>query len=194
LPLWIIAVQLISIRRLYPGNKVAVVAQTSANDNKSAAAPETDVERFYKESVIASDLPDVTATTLYEDYCVWCEEQEKEPLELPTFGRELAELGVQKVKIAGRVRYNGIALRSKIDQSSSHQSHERSRGHMKKVGLQAATPPYQISVLSPSPHRTGGFFRNPPVPRPICRRWMPARLAANSPPRQHLDVTHAAST
>ena len=49
------------------------------------------------------------------DYCAWCEEQEKEPLALPTFGREFGELGVQKAKIAGRVRYIGIALRSGLE-------------------------------------------------------------------------------
>jgi hypothetical protein len=49
---------------------------------------------------------------LYEDYCAWCEEQQKEPLALPTFGREFGELGVQKARIAGRVRYIGIALKS----------------------------------------------------------------------------------
>ncbi|MEQ1611870.1 MAG: hypothetical protein ABL904_03885 [Hyphomicrobiaceae bacterium] len=89
----------------------------SANDNKTAPkmmAPETDVERFYKERIDAQDGSSLTATGLYEDYCAWCEEQEKEPLALPTFGREFGELGVQKAKIAGRVRYIGIALRSGI--------------------------------------------------------------------------------
>ncbi len=75
-------------------------------------APENDVERFYKERVETQDGSSLTATTLYEDYCAWCEEQEKEPLALPTFGREFGELGVQKAKIAGRVRYIGIALKS----------------------------------------------------------------------------------
>jgi hypothetical protein len=86
-----------------------------ANDNRSAAklvAPETDVERFYKESIDTQDGSSVTATNLYEDYCTWCESQNKEPLALPTFGREFGELGVQKAKIAGRVRYIGIALKT----------------------------------------------------------------------------------
>jgi hypothetical protein len=34
------------------------------------------------------------------------------PLALPTFGREFGELGVQKARIAVRVRYIGIALKS----------------------------------------------------------------------------------
>jgi hypothetical protein len=87
-----------------------------ANDNRAAprqlTAPETDVERFHKERIEASDGTSLTATTLYEDYCAWCEEQSKEPLALPTFGREFGDLGVQKAKIAGRVRYIGIGLKS----------------------------------------------------------------------------------
>jgi hypothetical protein len=99
--------------------------RSGANDNPteservSAAptrlvAPENDVERFYKERVETQDGSSLTATTLYEDYCAWCEVQEKEPLALPTFGREFGELGVQKAKIAGRVRYIGIALKSEV--------------------------------------------------------------------------------
>jgi hypothetical protein len=91
--------------------------RSGANDNRSAPtqrliAPESDVERFYKERIEAQDGSSLTATSLYEDYCAWCEEQQKEPLALPTFGREFGELGVQKARIAGRVRYIGIALKS----------------------------------------------------------------------------------
>jgi hypothetical protein len=92
----------------------AVKPRAVANDNKAAAklvAPETDVERFYKERIDTQDGSSLTATNLYEDYCTWAEEQQKEPLALPTFGREFGELGVQKAKIAGRVRYIGIALK-----------------------------------------------------------------------------------
>ena len=95
--------------------------RSGANDNKTAPqpqrliAPETDVERFYKEKVDAQDGSSLTATALYEEYCAWCEEQTKEPLALPTFGREFGDLGVQKAKVAGRVRYIGIALRSGLE-------------------------------------------------------------------------------
>jgi len=99
--------------------------RSGANDNPTEevavpvapprlVAPENDVERFYKEKVETQDGSSLTATALYEDYCAWCEEQEKEPLALPTFGREFGELGVQKAKIAGRVRYIGIALKSDV--------------------------------------------------------------------------------
>jgi hypothetical protein len=102
-----------------PKEKAVAIAKprSGANDNKSAPAqrliaPETDVERFYKERIETQDGSSLTATSLYEDYCAWCEEQQKEPLALPTFGREFGELGVQKARIAGRVRYIGIALKS----------------------------------------------------------------------------------
>jgi hypothetical protein len=90
---------------------------SGANDNKSAPAqrliaPENDVERYYKERIETQDGSTVTATEMYEDYCAWCETKEKEPLALPTFSRQFGDLGVQKSKIAGRVRYIGIAIRS----------------------------------------------------------------------------------
>jgi hypothetical protein len=91
----------------------------SANDNRSVPVPATkllppedDVQRFYKERIETQDGSSLTATSLYEDYCEWCEDNKKEPLALPTFGRDFGELGVHKAKIAGRVRYIGIALKS----------------------------------------------------------------------------------
>ena len=98
-----------------PAAHVVEVPQAGANDNKTASepmAPATDVERYREENVEERDGSTLTVTALYEDYCEWCEAQEKEPLALPTFGREFGELGVQKAKIAGRQRYIGIALRA----------------------------------------------------------------------------------
>lgn len=74
--------------------------------------PENNTERFYKENVEVRDGSSVTATELYEDYCSWCDSKNKEPAALPSFAREFAELGVKKEKVAGRVRYIGIALKS----------------------------------------------------------------------------------
>jgi hypothetical protein len=91
---------------------------SGANDNRSApklVAPETDVERYYKERIDAQEGSSLTATVLYEDYRAWCEEQEKEPLALQAFGRELGGLGVQKAKIGGSVRYRGVALKSGLE-------------------------------------------------------------------------------
>jgi hypothetical protein len=92
-------------------------AETKVAESRVAApvrrlAPETNTERFYKENIEVRDGSSVTATELYEDYCSWCESKNKEPAALPSFAREFAELGVKKEKVAGRVRYIGIALKS----------------------------------------------------------------------------------
>ena len=91
--------------------------RSTANDNRSAPAPrlmapESDVQRYYKEMVDTNPGSSLTFSELFEDYCDWCEARQKEPLAQPTFGREFSELGVKKDKIAGRVRYIGIALKS----------------------------------------------------------------------------------
>ena len=96
---------------------------TTANDNTDKAmpvqrmvAPESDVERFQKEKIETEDGATITATELYDNYCQWCDEQDKEPLALPTFSREFGELkGIKKAKIAGRVRYLGIAVHGPIE-------------------------------------------------------------------------------
>ncbi|WP_435337902.1 hypothetical protein, partial [Acinetobacter sp. LH3_13] len=56
------------------------------NDNRAESrtpyahgVPDSDVQRFYRERVIGQEGSSVTAQDLYEDYCVWCEEQDKEP-------------------------------------------------------------------------------------------------------------------
>lgn len=76
------------------------------------AAPSTAMELFFVERLAARANSSVTATQLYEDYCSWCDTRSIEPLALPSFGREFADLGVKKERIAGRVRYLGIALQS----------------------------------------------------------------------------------
>jgi hypothetical protein len=86
-----------------------------ANDNRTPAAkrllPDSDVQRFYREQVVASDEASITLNDLYNAYCTWSEEQEKEPLAMPTFSREFKALGVRKEKMGGRVRYFDIAVR-----------------------------------------------------------------------------------
>ena len=98
-------------------NKSAPAATTTTQTSNRMLAPENDVERFYKESIEVTDGSSLTATELYEDYCAWCETKSKEPLALPTFGRAFGELGVKKEKIAGRIRYIGIALKSETDRT-----------------------------------------------------------------------------
>jgi hypothetical protein len=91
--------------------------RSTANDNRSAPAPrlmapESDVQRFYKERIESQDGSTIGATEMFEDYCTWCEKLGKEPLAHPSFGKEFQELGVQKAKVANRVRYIGVALKS----------------------------------------------------------------------------------
>lgn len=106
-----------------PAPAVITPPAATANDNTDRAlpvqrmvAPESDVERFHKEKVEAEEGATITAVELYDNYCQWCEEQDKEPLALPTFSRDFGELkSIKKAKIAGRVRYIGIAVRGATD-------------------------------------------------------------------------------
>ena len=101
---------------------VAQPRTAAANENRSSVmsmetpakltAPETDIARFHKERIVATEGSSVTATTLYEDYCGWCEDRDKEPVTFPAFGRQFGEIGVQKAKLGGRIRYIGIKLKS----------------------------------------------------------------------------------
>jgi hypothetical protein len=129
----------VAVAAVQPAAALVVEAkkpQAGANDNRSLpvrtqklVAPEDDVQRFYKERIETTEGSSITATALYEDYCTWCEEQEKEPLALPTFGREFGELGIQKAKIAGRVRYMGIALKSGLE----HEEDKKTPAAMEKA-------------------------------------------------------------
>jgi hypothetical protein len=87
-----------------------------ANDNRTPPKrllPDSDVQRFYREQVVASDGASITLNDLYNAYCTWSEEQQKEPLAMPTFSREFKALGVRKEKMGGRVRYFDIAVRTR---------------------------------------------------------------------------------
>ena len=90
-------------------------SQPGANDNKSVAklvAPESDVERFYRERTFKKANFSVTPSELYEDYLAWCEELKKEPLAQPIFYRNFGELGIEYQKVGSRKHYMGIALRT----------------------------------------------------------------------------------
>jgi len=76
----------------------------------TAAQPKTDVELYYEERVGRENGSSVTALALYDDYCQWCEAKGKQPLGLPIFTRRFSELGVQKAKVAGRIRYMDVRL------------------------------------------------------------------------------------
>jgi hypothetical protein len=74
------------------------------------AEPKTDVELYFDERVGKEPGTSVTALALYDDYCQWCEAKEKQPLGLPIFTRKFGDLGVQKAKVAGRIRYMDVKL------------------------------------------------------------------------------------
>ncbi|MGA7327218.1 MAG: hypothetical protein WBX25_22710 [Rhodomicrobium sp.] len=74
------------------------------------AEPKTDVELYYDERVGKEPGSSVTALALYDDYCQWCEAKGKQPLGLPIFTRRFSDLGVQKAKVAGRIRYMDVRL------------------------------------------------------------------------------------
>jgi hypothetical protein len=92
----------------------AMARRCGANDNRVArGVPDSDVQRFYRERVVAAtEGSSLTSTELYEEYCRWCEDNDKEPFAHPRVTREIGELGVKKERIGKRTRYFGIALRS----------------------------------------------------------------------------------
>jgi hypothetical protein len=105
-----------------PQKAVAIAKPRSgANDNRSSRpltpllVPDTDVQKFYRESVASEHGRTISATRLFEAYCQWCEERQKEPHSLPKFGQEFSELGISKIKKKDGVRYIGIALRAELE-------------------------------------------------------------------------------
>ncbi len=74
------------------------------------AEPKTDVEVYFEERVGKENGASVTALALYDDYCQWCEIRGKQPLGLPIFTRRFSDLGIQKAKVAGRIRYMDVRL------------------------------------------------------------------------------------
>ena len=101
-------------KRSRPPPSRRLARRLNANDNRlPRAVPDSDVQRFYRERVVAaSESSSLTSTELYEEYCRWCEDNEKEPFAHPRVTREIGELGVKKERIGKRTRYFGIALRS----------------------------------------------------------------------------------
>jgi hypothetical protein len=76
------------------------------------ALPKSDIETYFETRIRQDDGASVTALSLYDDYCEWCEVAQRQPVGLPIFSRQLTELGVQKAKIAGKIRYIGIRIGS----------------------------------------------------------------------------------
>ena len=89
----------------------AIPALPASSDlERRAAEPKTDVELYFEERVGRENGSSVTALALYDDYCQWCEAKGKQPLGLPIFTRRFSDLGVQKAKVAGRIRYIDVRL------------------------------------------------------------------------------------
>jgi hypothetical protein len=74
------------------------------------ALPKSDIEIYFDDRIREDDGASVTALALYDNYCEWCETTGRAPVGLPIFSRQLTDLGVQKAKIAGKIRYIGIRL------------------------------------------------------------------------------------
>jgi hypothetical protein len=81
-----------------------------ADPELRAAQVKTDVELYFDERVGRENGSSVTALALYDDYCQWCEVKGRQPLGLPIFTRRFSDLGVQKAKVAGRIRYMDVRL------------------------------------------------------------------------------------
>jgi hypothetical protein len=79
------------------------------------AAPKSDIEQYFDERIRQDDGSSVTALALYDNYCEWCEANKRAPVGLPIFSRQLTDLGVQKAKIAGKIRYIGIRIAGGMD-------------------------------------------------------------------------------
>lgn len=74
------------------------------------ALPRSDIETYFRERIREDDGSSITALALYDNYCNWCEGSDRHPVGLPIFSRQLTDLGVQKAKIAGKIRYIGIRV------------------------------------------------------------------------------------
>ena len=82
----------------------------SSDPELRPAQVKTDVELYFEERVGRENGSSVTALALYDDYCQWCEAKGRQPLGLPIFTRRFSDLGVQKAKVAGRIRYMDVRL------------------------------------------------------------------------------------
>ncbi len=96
--------------------------------------PKSDLERYYAARVEKSEGTSVTATALYENYCNWCEINGRDPMALPVFGRQFSELGIQKAKIGGRIRYIGISLREIEEVKPPEETKEETQEKIAKTG------------------------------------------------------------
>ena len=88
----------------------AVAPPPAEQPQAQLAPPKTDIEQYFADRIRQDDGSSVTALALYDNYCEWCETTRRQPVGLPIFSRQLTDLGVQKAKIAGKIRYIGIRI------------------------------------------------------------------------------------
>lgn len=96
---------------------VHIQVQPPRQEEAPLALPRSDIESYFNERIREDDGSSVTALALYDNYCDWCERFERQPVGLPIFSRQLTDLGVQKAKIAGKIRYIGIRVHGAEDDS-----------------------------------------------------------------------------
>jgi hypothetical protein len=84
------------------------------------ALPKSDIEIYFDERIRQDDGASVTALALYDNYCEWCEAGKRQPVGLPIFSRQLTDLGVQKAKIAGKIRYIGIRMSGRFEEDDEN--------------------------------------------------------------------------
>lgn len=88
---------------------------TAANDEERdpILLPKNEMDRYYDERIERVEGESTSATQLYDDYCEWCKNQGSNPMSHIPFGKQMSQMDINKAKIAGRIRYKGIRLRSK---------------------------------------------------------------------------------
>lgn len=84
--------------------------EIAGSSNKMTNLPKSDIEIYGEECLMYEPGASITALSLYDNYCEWCETTGRSPFGLPIFSRQLTDLGVQKAKIAGKIRYIGIRI------------------------------------------------------------------------------------
>ncbi len=102
-----------------PSPAAAAPSMPAPSEPAQLAAPKTDIEQYFDDRIKQDDGSSVTALALYDNYCEWCETNRKQPVGLPIFSRQLTDLGVQKAKIAGKIRYIGVRIAGGVEEEDS---------------------------------------------------------------------------
>jgi hypothetical protein len=97
------------------------MAEGELGNRSRMTEPMGDVARFYRENFYSEPGQSISAGAIYEVYRAWCEREGRAQSSLPVFARELAALGIEKIKRADGFRYVDIARRSdRVDLSGGY--------------------------------------------------------------------------